>query len=388
MEGMMQVPYDATVRLMLASLERNLLPDALVRRLTRLLLASRLRSGYKPSAELQLSSLLHFAHSLEEMPIAIKTEDPKSQHYELPTSFFKLVLGKNLKYSCCYFPDKSSTLEDAENAMLEMYCKRAQVEDGHSVLDIGCGWGSLSLYISQKYTNCRITGICNSKTQKAYIEEQCQELQLQNVEIIVADISTLEMEATYDRIFSIEMFEHMKNYKDLLKKISGWMKHDSLLFVHHFCHKAFAYHFEDKSDDDWITRYFFSGGTMPAANLLLYFQEDVSVVDHWLVNGKHYAQTSEEWLKRMDKNLASIKPIMESTYGKDSAVKWTVYWRTFFISVAELFGYNDGEEWMVALFHFKCNFLSIEKCILAQLLGHVRNSLYHFAVTHLLPYTQ
>ncbi|XP_034683089.1 (S)-coclaurine N-methyltransferase isoform X1 [Vitis riparia] len=353
MEGMMQVPYDATVRLMLASLERNLLPDALVRRLTRLLLASRLRSGYKPSAELQLSSLLHFAHSLEEMPIAIKTEDPKSQHYELPTSFFKLVLGKNLKYSCCYFPDKSSTLEDAENAMLEMYCKRAQVEDGHSVLDIGCGWGSLSLYIAQKYTNCRITGICNSKTQKAYIEEQCQELQLQNVEIIVADISTLEMEATYDRIFSIEMFEHMKNYKDLLKKISGWMKHDSLLFVHHFCHKAFAYHFEDKSDDDWITRYFFSGGTMPAANLLLYFQEDVSVVDHWLVNGKHYAQTSEEWLKRMDKNLASIKPIMESTYGKDSAVKWTVYWRTFFISVAELFGYNDGEEWMVALFLFK-----------------------------------
>ncbi|XP_010261992.1 PREDICTED: (S)-coclaurine N-methyltransferase-like [Nelumbo nucifera] len=353
MDALIQVPYDATIRLMLSSLERNLLPDVVIRRLTRLLLASRLRWGYKPSSQLQLSDLLQFVHSLKEMPIAIKTDLPKSQHYELPTSFFKLVLGKNLKYSCCYFLDKSSTLEDAEKAMLELYCERAQIKDGQSVLDVGCGWGSLSLYIAQKFSSCRITGICNSKTQKAYIEEQCRELKLQNVEIIVADISTFEMEASFDRILSIEMFEHMKNYKALLNKISKWMKEDSLLFVNYFCHKAFAYHFEDKNEDDWITRYFFTGGTMPAANLLLYFQDDVSVVNHWLVNGNHYARTSEEWLKRMDQNMASIKPIMESTYGKDSAVKWTAYWRTFFISVAELFGYNNGEEWMVALFLFK-----------------------------------
>ncbi|KAJ9168194.1 hypothetical protein P3X46_019750 [Hevea brasiliensis] len=335
MKGLIQLPYDASVRVLLASLERNLLPDTVIRSLTRLLLASRLRSGYKPSSELQLSDLLHLVHSLKEMPIAIKTEEPKAQHYELPTSFFKLVLGKNLKYSCCYFSDKSNTLEDAEKAMLELYCERSQLTDGHTVLDVGCGWGSLSLYIAKKYSNCRITGICNSTTQRAFIEEQCREHQLQNVEIIVADISTLEMVASYDRIFSIEMFE------------------DSLLFVHHFCHKAFAYHFEDINEDDWITRYFFTGGTMPAANLLLYFQDDVSVVNHWLVNGKHYAQTSEAWLKRMDQNMALIKPIIESTYGKDQAIKWTVYWRTFFIAVAELFGYNNGEEWMVALFLFK-----------------------------------
>ncbi|XP_056176911.1 (S)-coclaurine N-methyltransferase-like isoform X2 [Syzygium oleosum] len=316
MEKMMQVPYEATVKMMLASLERNLLPDAVIRRLTRLLLAGRLRSGYRPSADQQLSDLLHFAHSLKEMPIAITTEKPKEQHYELPTSFFKLVLGKHLKYSCCYFTDKSMTLEDAEKAMLELYCERSQLKDGHTVLDVGCGWGSLTLYVAQNYSNCKITGICNSTTQKAYIEEQCRNLQLQNVEIIVADISTHEMEASYDRIFSIEMFE-------------------------------------DVNEDDWITRYFFTGGTMPSANLLLYFQDDVSVVNHWLVNGKHYAQTSEEWLKRMDKNLASIKPIMEGTYGKELAVKWTVYWRTFFISVAELFAYNNGDEWMVALFLFK-----------------------------------
>ncbi|KAL2237122.1 (S)-coclaurine N-methyltransferase isoform X1 [Sesamum indicum] len=352
-DTIVQMPYDATVRFMLASLERNLLPDAVVRRLTRLLLASRLRSGYRSSAELQLSDLLQFAHSLREMPIAIKTEKPKSQHYEVPTSYFKLVLGKHLKYSCCFFPNKSSTLEDAEKAMLELYCERSQIKDGQSVLDVGCGWGSLSIYIAQKYPNCQVTGICNSITQKAHIEEQCRELQLQNVEIIVADISTFDMEASYDRIFSIEMFEHMKNYQDLLKKISKWMKPDSFLFVHYFCHKTFAYHFEDVNEDDWITRYFFTGGTMPSANLLLYFQDDVSIVNHWLVNGKHYAQTSEEWLKRMDQNLNSIKPIMECTYGKDSAVKWTVYWRTFFIAVAELFGYNNGEEWMVAHFLFK-----------------------------------
>ncbi|XP_031102294.1 (S)-coclaurine N-methyltransferase-like [Ipomoea triloba] len=353
MKSIVQVPYEASVRVMLATLERNLLPDAVIRRLTRLLLASRLRSSYKSSADLQLSDLLHFVHSLKEMPIAIMTEKPKSQHYELPTSFFKLVLGKQFKYSCCFFPDQYSTLEDAEKAMLELYCERSQIKDGHTVLDVGCGWGSLSLYIAEKYSNCKVTGICNSVTQKAHIEEQCRELQLENVDIIVADISTFDMEASYDRIFSIEMFEHMKNYGDLLKKISKWMKPDSFLFVHYFCHKTFAYHFEDINDDDWITRYFFSGGTMPSANLLLYFQDDVSVIDHWLVNGKHYARTSEEWLKRMDENMKSVKPIMESTYGKDSALKWTVYWRTFFIAVAELFGYNNGEEWMVAHFLFK-----------------------------------
>ncbi|CAL1414620.1 unnamed protein product [Linum trigynum] len=353
MEGLIQMPYDATVKLMLSSLERNLLPDAVVRRLTRLLLGVRLRWGYKASAELQLSQLLQFVHSLKEMPIAVQTEKPKEQHYEVPTSFFRLALGKHLKYSCCYFSDKGSTLEDAEAAMLELYCERSELKDGQTVLDIGCGWGSLVLYIASKYSNCKVTGICNSTTQKAFIEDQCRDRQLQNVEIHVADISKFEMEASFDRIYSIEMFEHMKNYRDLLGKISKWMKQDGRLFVHHFCHKVFPYHFEDNQEEDWLARYFFSGGTMPSANLLLYFQDDVSVVDQWLVNGNHYAQTSEEWLKRMDKNMGSIKPIMESTYGKDQAVKWTVYWRTFFMAVAELFRYNNGEEWLVALYLFK-----------------------------------
>ncbi|KAJ0262865.1 hypothetical protein HA466_0033290 [Hirschfeldia incana] len=353
MESIVEVAYGASVKAVLTLLEKNLLPDVVIRLLTRLLLAGRLRSGYKPTAELQLSDLLHFVNSIKEMPIAINTEKPKTQHYELPTAFFELVLGRNMKYSSCYFPKDSSSLEEAEEAILALYCKRANVEDGQSVLDVGCGWGSLSLYVASKYSNCKLTGLCNSKTQKAFIDDQCRKLGIRNVEIIVGDISTFEHEGTYDRVFSIEMFEHMKNYGELLKKIGRWMKDDSLLFVHYFCHKTFAYHFEDVHDDDWITRYFFSGGTMPSANLLLYFQDDVSIVDHWLLNGKHYARTSEEWLKRMDKEKVAIREIMEMTYGKEEAVKWMVYWRTFFMAVAELFGYNNGEEWMISHFLFK-----------------------------------
>ncbi|XP_048328828.1 (S)-coclaurine N-methyltransferase-like [Ziziphus jujuba] len=360
MYGILQAPFDAIMRLMISSLHRNILPDGVLRRLIRLFLASRLRYGYRPSAQLQLSQLLQFVHSLKEMPIALSTDQQESDIlYELPTSFFKMVLGKNLKFSCYYFSDKSSTLEDAEEAMLELYCERAQIKDGQSILDIGCGWGSLCLYIAQKYKNCSVAGITDSVSQKEYVDEQCRDLQLQNVEIIAADITTFEREACYDRIFSIGTFEHMKNYRDLLKKISCWMKQDSLLFVDHICHKAFAYRFEDVNENDWIAKYdwlsrnFLAGGTMLSANLLLYFQDDVSVVNQWLLNGNHNSRTCEEWLKRMDQNWSSIKPIMESTYGKDSAMKWTVYWRSFFIFFIEFFKFNNGEEWMVAHYLFR-----------------------------------
>ncbi|XP_010526045.1 PREDICTED: (S)-coclaurine N-methyltransferase-like [Tarenaya hassleriana] len=353
MESVVGFVYGTAAKKITALLERNLIPETVLRRLVRLLVSVRLRSGLKPTAELQLSELLRFKKSLEEMPIAIKTEEPKAQHYELPTAFFKLVLGRNMKYSSCYFSTNSTSLDEAEEAMLALYCERADVKNGQTVLDVGCGWGSLSLYIAQKYSSCKITGICNSRTQKKFIDEQSRQLGLQNVEIIVGDISTLDHGRFYDRVFSIQMFEHMKNYGDLLKKISMWMREDGLLFVEYFCHKTLAYHFEDDNDDDWMTRYFFTGGTMPSANLLLYFQENVLIVDHWLVNGKHYAHTSEKWLKRMDKNLEAIKEIMEMTYGKEESVKWRVYWRTFFIAVAELFGYNNGDEWMVSHFLFK-----------------------------------
>ncbi|KAH7439542.1 hypothetical protein KP509_04G066200 [Ceratopteris richardii] len=290
--------------------------------------------------------------ALRELPIAINTEAANEQHYELPVEFFKLVLGRHLKYSSALFNSECYTLDEAEEAMLAIYCERACLRDGQTVLDLGCGWGSLSLYIAKNFPNCKITSVSNSARQKKLIEDECRRMGYSNVSVLTCDMNSFEANASFDRIFSIEMFEHMKNYEKLLYKISTWMHADSLLFIHIFCHKTFAYHFEDNCDDDWMARFFFTGGTMPADNLLLYFQSHVSIEDHWNVNGKHYSKTSEEWLKRMDANAERLKPLFHETYGSEAG-KWWVYWRTFFIAVSELFGYNDGEEWMVSHYLFK-----------------------------------
>ncbi|KAI5071686.1 hypothetical protein GOP47_0013937 [Adiantum capillus-veneris] len=344
--------YDALVKVGFRAHEANMLPDFIIRQGTRSLLASRLRCSSKPSAEAQLQDLRDFVKSLKKLPIAIHTEAANEQHYELPAEFYQLVLGKHLKYSCALFNSKLTTLDEAEETMLALYCERACLRDGQTVLDLGCGWGSLSLYIAKNFPNCNITSVSNSTTQKKLIEDECRRNGFLNVTVITCDINSFEANATFDRIFSIEMFEHMKNYEKLLYKISTWMHSESLLFVHIFCHKTFAYHFEDSGEDDWMARYFFTGGTMAADSLLLYFQDNVSIVDHWRVNGKHYSQTSEEWLKKMDSNTKAVKSLFEKTYGP-AAGKWWVYWRTFFIAVAELFGYNDGEEWMVSHYLFK-----------------------------------
>jgi len=348
------------MKVLVALLQRNLLPDFIIRRLIRLFIDARLRHTSKPTIELQRTQLIQFANTLKEMPICLHTGNPEAEVYELPTTFFQMVLEKNLKFSGGYFEHKSSTLADAENAMLELYCKRAEIKDGLTILDIGCGWGSFTLYAANKYKNCKVTGLTDSARQKQFIDERSRQLQLKNVEVIVGDVSIYETEATYDRLISIEMFEHMKNYKDLLKKLSKWIKHEGLLFVEHFCHKTIAYHFEGVLDEYWISKYdwlsqtVFSGGaTMLSIDLLLYFQENVSVVNHWLVNGMHVKKTGDAWLKRMDKNLASMKQIMETTYGKDDAVKWTVYYRTFFMYISETHGYNKGEDFLLAHYLFK-----------------------------------
>ena len=261
-----------------------------------------------------------------------------------------------MKYSSGYWPREDTTFAESEEAMLALSCERAQLTDGQDVLELGCGWGSLTLWMAEKYPNSRITGVSNSSTQKAHIDAEAARRGFKNVRILTADMNEFEAgDTSFDRVVSVEMFEHMKNYQLLMAKVARWLRPGGKLFVHIFTHREFAYHFEGKDPSDWITRYFFEGGTMPSDDLLLYFQDDLAIRGHWRVSGTHYQRTSEAWLEKMDANEAVITPILEATYGKENPAKWRAYWRVFFLSCAELWGFSSGNEWLVSHYLFEKN---------------------------------
>ena len=331
-----------------ALLEKNLLPDWLLRIGIRRLLAQRIADEtprYNADA---------YVADLKTRALAEQTAAANEQHYEVPTDFYRYCLGPRFKYSGCLYPTGNETLAEAESLMLAVYAERAQLIDGQDILELGCGWGSLCLYNAQKFPHSRITAISNSRTQKEHIDAEARRRGLTNLTIITCDINTFDIApAAFDRVVSVEMFEHLKNYDLLFKNIARWLRPGGLLFTHIFTHHRFSYHFVSTGPSDWMSRYFFTGGQMPAHDLLPRFNADLTLVHDWQVNGRHYQQTAEHWLQNMDAHRAEIMPLLAQTYGPEQATKWWAYWRVFYLSCAELWGYRGGEEWLVSHYLFR-----------------------------------
>jgi len=326
-----------------ALLEKNLLPDWLIRRGIRRLLARRLReeqARYDRAA---------YIADLKTRALAEQTAAANEQHYEVPTRFYQLCLGPRLKYSGCLYPTGRETLAQAEEAMLALYAERAQLADGQHLLELGCGWGSLCLYNAERFPRARITAISNSRTQKEFIDAQARQRGLTNLTVVTCDINAFDpAPAQFDRVVSVEMFEHLKNYERLLASIARWLKPGGLLFTHIFTHSRLSYHFVARDASDWMSRHFFTGGQMPAHDLLPQFQADLRLVADWKINGGHYRRTAAHWLQNMDAHRAEILPLFAATYGREHATKWWAYWRVFYLSCAELWGCRAGEEWLIS----------------------------------------
>ena len=344
--------------------ERGYVPDPLARFGMRRLIGQRLadESAGDPAAR-----HAQFVRELRASPIAIHTADANAQHYEVPAEFFRLHLGPRLKYSCCLYGPQAQTLAQAEDAMLGLCAQRAGVADGQRILDLGCGWGSLSLWLAERFPRAQVVGLSNSSGQREFIEARARERGLANVTVRTGNVAEFDPSIRaadaallgtgfgpweFDRILSVEMFEHMRNYEALLAKVARWLKPGGELFVHVFAHRALAYPFEVRDGSDWMSRHFFTGGLMPSARLLGEFQESLRLAQQWWVEGTHYERTANDWLAGMDARRTEIMAVFRAGYGAQEAARWFQRWRMFYMAVAELFGYRGGSEWGVAHYRF------------------------------------
>ncbi|NNJ71111.1 MAG: class I SAM-dependent methyltransferase [Kiritimatiellales bacterium] len=329
--------------------ERGKMPDAAIRAGIRKLLRDRLRLEQKGSREEQLEALYKFIAMMESSPVAVATDTANEQHYEVPSDLFQTFMGPHLKYSCGYWPVADTTLSESEEYMLQLTCKRAGLEDGMDILELGCGWGSLSLWMAEHYPNSHITAVSNSRTQKKFIDARG----FQNLEVITSDMNDFNIARRFDRVVSVEMFEHMRNWAELLQRINGWLKLEGKLFIHIFVHRDLAYLFNDAGEVNWMSEHFFKEGMMPSESLMTLTNNDMVVERHWRVNGRHYAKTLRAWLDRIDENAKESIAILERDHKSEEARIQFGRWRIFFMACEELFGFREGEEWYVAHYLLK-----------------------------------
>ncbi len=328
-------------------LDRGLVPDVLLRLQIRRLLAQRLERHQAADPEQSQEQLMAHLRDTDAAPIALATAAANAQHYEVPAEFYAEVLGLHRKYSSGLWAPGVRTLDDAAAAMLTKTCERGRLADGMRVLDLGCGWGALSLWIAHHYPRCEVLGVSNSNTQRKDIEARAAQLSLRNVRIVTADVNTFDPGQRFDRVFSVEMLEHVRNWRRLLARVRSWLENDGRLFVHVFTHARTGYAFETDGAADWMARHFFTGGQMPADSQMLYCQDHFAIDGHWRHAGTHYQRTAEGWLQNMDRARDRLLPLFAATWGKDGRAMWH-RWRTFFIACAELWGFRDGREWLVS----------------------------------------
>jgi len=333
--------------------ERGLIPESMIRLGIRRLLSKRLRKVDQGSEEANQAQTDRLVEEFSAGPIALLPEKANEQHYEVPQELFELTLGPRLKYSSCFFPESSTSLDEAEEFALTTTCQRAGLVDGMSILELGCGWGSLSLWMAQEYPNAKLTVVSNSSSQRLFIEAEAKRIGVErNLKVVTSDINDFDTNSKFDRVVSVEMFEHVRNHKMLMERISKWLSPQGKLFVHVFCHQELTYPFQDEQNSDWMSRYFFSGGIMPGQKLLLRYQDHLLAQEQWTWNGTHYQKTCEAWLENMKVNREQIMPVLRLTYGRDEAWRWFNRWKMFYLACSELFGFNEGNEWLVGHYLF------------------------------------
>jgi len=328
--------------------EAGWIPDGAIRLGIRRMLRERLREVTAEGCEGRTQRKAALIEQLAAGPIAVSPEAANEQHYEVEPGFFEQVLGPHLKYSCGWWGPGVRDLAGAEEAMLRLTARRAGLRDGMRVLDLGCGWGSFGLWAAERLPGSRVLAVSNSKLQREWIAGRAARRGLRNLEVRTADVNDFDPEERFDRVVSVEMFEHVRNHDLLLARIAGWLRPGGRLFVHHFCHREAAYPYEDRGDGDWMARHFFSGGLMPSEDWLLHFPAHLGVERRWTVSGRHYRETCEAWLRNLDTRRGTVAPALERTYGSEGVELWRRRWRLFFLACAELFGFRGGEEWRVA----------------------------------------